>query len=85
MTLAQMPLKDIVCNVSMLERLLKVEGGEANMTDLQSQLCDLPADVLQEAERLFLSQLDLSKFLTVGVLLDELCSAFAFYVNVLYK
>ncbi|KAM6921905.1 phospholipid-transporting ATPase ABCA1 [Xenentodon cancila] len=60
----QMPLKDIVCNVSMLEQFLMVEGGAANITDLQSQLCDLPADVLQETERLFLSQLQLSKFLT---------------------
>ncbi|KAM4548979.1 phospholipid-transporting ATPase ABCA1 isoform 1-T1 [Odontesthes bonariensis] len=61
---AQTPLKVLVCNMSSLEKLLTVDGGAANMTDLQTQLCDQPADVLQEAERLFLTQLDLSKFLT---------------------
>ena len=74
MAASQRPLNDIVCNASMLEQLLIVDGGAANMTDLQSQLCDLPPDVLQEAERLFFSQLDLSKFLAVGVLLDVLRS-----------
>ncbi|XP_054459181.1 phospholipid-transporting ATPase ABCA1 [Anoplopoma fimbria] len=61
---AQMQLKDLVCNASMLGQFLKVDGGEATMNDLQTQLCDLPADVLQEAERLFLSQLDFTKFFT---------------------
>lgn len=64
---AQMQLKDIVCNTSMLGRFLTVDGGEAAMNDLQTQLCDVPADILQEAERLFLSQLDLTKFVTVGI------------------
>uniref|UniRef100_A0AAQ4RMK2 P-type phospholipid transporter n=1 Tax=Gasterosteus aculeatus aculeatus TaxID=481459 RepID=A0AAQ4RMK2_GASAC len=63
---AQLQLKDLVCNASMLGQFLKVEGGEAAMKDLQTQLCSLPADVLQEAERLFLSQLDFTKFFTVG-------------------
>lgn len=63
---AQLQLKDLVCNASMLGQFLKVEGGEAAMKDLQTQLCSLPADVLQEAERLFLSQLDYTKFFTVG-------------------
>uniref|UniRef100_A0A3Q1GN98 ATP binding cassette subfamily A member 7 n=1 Tax=Acanthochromis polyacanthus TaxID=80966 RepID=A0A3Q1GN98_9TELE len=61
---AQMQMKDLVCNASMLGQLLIVDGGEAAMTDLQTQLCDQPADVLLEAERLFLSQLDLTKFAT---------------------
>ncbi|XP_041861136.1 phospholipid-transporting ATPase ABCA1 isoform X2 [Melanotaenia boesemani] len=61
---ALMPLKVLVCNVSALEQLLSVDGGAANMTDLQTQLCDLPADVLQAAERLFLTQLDLAQFFT---------------------
>ncbi|XP_068174679.1 phospholipid-transporting ATPase ABCA1 isoform X2 [Antennarius striatus] len=61
---AQMSLKDLVCNASMLGRFLTVDGGEATLNNLQSQLCNLPADTLLEAERLFLSQLDLSKFVT---------------------
>uniref|UniRef100_A0A3B4ZBY1 ATP binding cassette subfamily A member 7 n=1 Tax=Stegastes partitus TaxID=144197 RepID=A0A3B4ZBY1_9TELE len=66
LTGAQMQIKDLVCNASMLGQMLIVDGGEGAMTDLQTQLCDQPADVLQEAERLFLSQLDLTKFATVG-------------------
>uniref|UniRef100_A0A669EVN9 P-type phospholipid transporter n=1 Tax=Oreochromis niloticus TaxID=8128 RepID=A0A669EVN9_ORENI len=61
LAVAEMQLKDMVCNRSVLEQLLTVDGGEAAMTDLQTQMCDLPADVLQETERLFLSQLDLTK------------------------
>lgn len=38
------------------------------MNDLQTQLCNVPAHVLREAERLFLSQLDFSKLFTVGYL-----------------
>ncbi|XP_069558445.1 phospholipid-transporting ATPase ABCA1 isoform X1 [Brachyistius frenatus] len=60
----QMQPKDLVCNASLLGQLLIVDGGEAAMTDLQTELCDAPADVLQEVERLFLTQLDLTKFLT---------------------
>uniref|UniRef100_A0A8C9XBP2 P-type phospholipid transporter n=1 Tax=Sander lucioperca TaxID=283035 RepID=A0A8C9XBP2_SANLU len=63
---AQMQLKDLVCNASMLGQFLTVDGGEDAMNDLQTQLCNLPADVLREAERLFLSQLDFTKFFTVG-------------------
>ncbi|KAI3368623.1 hypothetical protein L3Q82_025633 [Scortum barcoo] len=61
---AQLQLKDLVCNATMLGQYLTVEGGEASMNDLQTQLCNLPADILQEAERRFLSQLDLTKFVT---------------------
>uniref|UniRef100_A0A3Q2G051 P-type phospholipid transporter n=1 Tax=Cyprinodon variegatus TaxID=28743 RepID=A0A3Q2G051_CYPVA len=57
----QMPLKALVCNETMLGQLLSVEGGAANMTALQIELCKLPADVLQDAERIFLSQLDVTK------------------------
>ncbi|XP_026050131.1 ATP-binding cassette sub-family A member 1 isoform X1 [Astatotilapia calliptera] len=64
LAVAEMQLKDMVCNRSVLEQLLTVDGGETAMTDLQTQMCYLPADVLQETERLFLSQLDLTKFLT---------------------
>ncbi|XP_015249408.1 PREDICTED: ATP-binding cassette sub-family A member 1-like [Cyprinodon variegatus] len=60
----QMPLKALVCNETMLGQLLSVEGGAANMTALQIELCKLPADVLQDAERIFLSQLDVTKLLT---------------------
>ncbi|KAM9386154.1 phospholipid-transporting ATPase ABCA1 [Pholidichthys leucotaenia] len=64
LTLAEMQPKELVCNASTLEQLLTVDRGVAALADLQTQLCDLPADVLQEAERLFLSQIDLSKFFT---------------------
>lgn len=62
-----MQLKDLVCNASMLGQFLTVDGGQAVMNDLQTQLCDLPADILREAERLFLTQLDFTKFFTVDV------------------
>lgn len=62
-----MQLKDLVCNASMLRGFLTMDGGEAAMNDLQTQLCNLPPEILQEAERLFLSQLDFTKLFTVGV------------------
>lgn len=62
-----MQLKDLVCNASMLEQFLTVDGGKDSKNDLQTQLCNLSADTLQEAERLFLSQLDFTKFFTVGI------------------
>lgn len=62
-----MQLKDLVCNANMLKQFLTVDGGEATMNDLQTQLCNLPADILQEAEHRFLSQLDFTKFFTVGI------------------
>lgn len=49
----------------MLKQFLTVDGGEATMNALQTQLCGLPAELLQEAERLFLTQLDFSKLFTV--------------------
>lgn len=64
---AQMQLKDLVCNASMLGQFLMLDGGQAVMNDLQTQLCDLPADILREAERLFLTQLDFTKFFTVEI------------------
>lgn len=65
---AGLQLKDLVCNASMLKQFLTVDGGEAAINDLQTQLCALPADVLQEAERLFLSQLDFRKLFTVVII-----------------
>ncbi|KAM9848252.1 phospholipid-transporting ATPase ABCA1 [Aulostomus maculatus] len=59
---AEMQLMELVCNASMLGQFLTVDGG--NMTDLQTQLCNLPADILLEAERRFLTQLDFTKFFT---------------------
>uniref|UniRef100_A0A8C8E1E1 P-type phospholipid transporter n=1 Tax=Oryzias sinensis TaxID=183150 RepID=A0A8C8E1E1_9TELE len=77
-TAAQMPLKDVVCNGSLLEKMLTVEGGATNMTDLQTQLCNLPAEVLKEAEGLFFSQLDLTKFITVSTDLIDISSLSSF-------
>ena len=62
-----MQLKDLVCNVSMLRQFLMVDKGEATMNDLQTQLCNLSADILQEAERRFITQLDFTKIFTVRV------------------
>ncbi|XP_055796674.1 phospholipid-transporting ATPase ABCA1 isoform X1 [Salvelinus fontinalis] len=56
-------LKDIVCNATVLSQFLTVDQ-EDSMAELQSQLCAIPADTLQQAEQLFLSQLDFSKFFT---------------------
>lgn len=67
LTGGQMQLKDLVCNASMLRRFLTVDAGGISIDDLQTQLCNQSADALQEAERLFLSQLDFTKFFTVGV------------------
>ncbi|XP_028299253.1 ATP-binding cassette sub-family A member 1 isoform X2 [Gouania willdenowi] len=61
---AQMQLKDLVCNATTLRQWLAVDGGEDVMNNLQTQLCNVPADILQNAERIFLSQLDFAKFLT---------------------
>ncbi|XP_008404880.1 ATP-binding cassette sub-family A member 1 isoform X2 [Poecilia reticulata] len=60
----QVPLKDLVCNATLLGELLSVDGGAANMATLTKELCALSDDVLRDAERLFLSQLDLTKLLT---------------------
>lgn len=62
---AQTQLKDLVCNATMLKQFLTVDRGEAAMNALQTQLCGLPADLLLEAERLFLTQLDFRKLFTV--------------------
>uniref|UniRef100_A0A673CA16 Zgc:172302 n=1 Tax=Sphaeramia orbicularis TaxID=375764 RepID=A0A673CA16_9TELE len=66
---AQLQLKDLVCNASVLGQFLTVDGGEDAMKDLQTQLCDVPADVLQQAERLFLSQLDFTNFIEMSAAL----------------
>ncbi|XP_066551415.1 ATP-binding cassette, sub-family A (ABC1), member 7 isoform X2 [Amia ocellicauda] len=56
-------LKEIVCNASLLRQYLSMGSG-ASLSELQAQLCILPSDTLQTAERLFLSQLDYSKLFT---------------------
>uniref|UniRef100_M3ZKD5 P-type phospholipid transporter n=1 Tax=Xiphophorus maculatus TaxID=8083 RepID=M3ZKD5_XIPMA len=66
LTGVQMPLKVLVCNATLLGELLSVDGGAANMAALQNELCELPAGVLRDAERLFLSQLDVTKDRLIG-------------------
>ncbi|XP_053706907.1 phospholipid-transporting ATPase ABCA1 isoform X2 [Synchiropus splendidus] len=68
---SQMQIKDLVCNKSMLGPFLTDDGDEETMMALQTQLCDLPAHILDDAERLFLSQLDLSKILNRDLLLSN--------------
>ncbi|XP_029356365.1 ATP-binding cassette sub-family A member 1 [Echeneis naucrates] len=63
-SVAGVQIKDLVCNVSTFRQFVTVDQRDTAMSDLQTQLCDLPVDVLQEAERLFLSQLDISKLVT---------------------
>uniref|UniRef100_A0AAY5L571 ABC transporter domain-containing protein n=1 Tax=Esox lucius TaxID=8010 RepID=A0AAY5L571_ESOLU len=69
-------LKDIVCNATVLSRFLTVERGDS-MEDLQNQLCAIPAGTLLQAEQLFLSQLDFSKFFTVSFSVLSSLSSFA--------
>lgn len=64
-----MLLSDIVCNETLLERYLTVEG-KSSSTELQQYLCDVPSDLLQQAEQIFLSQLNISKIFTVSVPLE---------------
>lgn len=70
---AQLQLKDLVCNASMLRHFLTVDEG-GSFDELQTQLCSQPAGTLQEAERLFLSQLNFTKIFTVRV--SDIKSAF---------
>ncbi|CAL9695096.1 unnamed protein product [Knipowitschia caucasica] len=67
----QVQLKDLVCNRTMLGQFLAVDGGEDKMAALQRELCAQPADVLRQAERLFLTQLDFSKLFTRERLLSN--------------
>ncbi|MCJ8737839.1 hypothetical protein PDJAM_G00028690 [Pangasius djambal] len=60
---AGMRLSDIVCNATLLDRYLTVEG-DSSLTELQQHLCAVPSDLLQQAEQIFLSQLNLSKLFT---------------------
>lgn len=61
---AGMRLADIVCNASLLEQFLTVGEGDS-MSVLQANLCAVDPDTLQQAEQLFLTQLDYSKIFTV--------------------
>ncbi|KAJ8278672.1 hypothetical protein COCON_G00057380 [Conger conger] len=67
---ARLQPADIVCNATLLGRYLAVGPGES-LPELQSHLCSVPADTLQAAERLFLSQLDYSKIFTRERLLSN--------------
>ncbi|TSM94632.1 ATP-binding cassette sub-family A member 1 [Bagarius yarrelli] len=60
---AGMRLSDIVCNATLLDRYLTVEGN-SSFTELQQHLCSVPSDLLQQAEQIFLSQLNVSKIIT---------------------
>ncbi|KAF4083331.1 hypothetical protein AMELA_G00140040 [Ameiurus melas] len=60
---AGMRLSDIVCNATLLERYLTVEGN-SSFTELQQSLCAVPSDLLQQAEQIFLSQLNFSRIFT---------------------
>lgn len=62
-----MGLSDIICNATLLDRYLTV-AGDTSSTELQQFLCAVPSDLLQQAEQIFLSQLNLSKIFTVSVL-----------------
>ncbi|KAI4904249.1 hypothetical protein NFI96_031778 [Prochilodus magdalenae] len=56
-------LSDLICNATVLGRYLTVEGN-TSFTQLQQDLCAVPSDLLQQAEQIFLSQLDFSKIFT---------------------
>ncbi|XP_017334205.1 phospholipid-transporting ATPase ABCA1 isoform X2 [Ictalurus punctatus] len=60
---AGMRLSDIVCNATLLERYLTVQG-DSSFTELQQSLCAVPSDLLQQAEQIFLSQLNFSRIFT---------------------
>ncbi len=60
-----MRLSDIVCNASLLGRYLTVDKRDS-FPDLQKVLCAVPSNIMQKAEQIFLSQLDVSKILTVS-------------------
>ncbi|XP_026873152.2 phospholipid-transporting ATPase ABCA1 isoform X2 [Electrophorus electricus] len=57
------PLSDIICNATLLGRYLTVEE-DTSFSKLQQELCAVPSDLLQQAEQVFLSQLDFSKIFT---------------------
>uniref|UniRef100_A0A8D2J684 P-type phospholipid transporter n=1 Tax=Varanus komodoensis TaxID=61221 RepID=A0A8D2J684_VARKO len=65
LSLAGMPLKQIVCNGSVLSDFLLVK--DAGMAEeLQQGLCSLPDATLQAMERSFFSQIDWVKIITVS-------------------
>ncbi|XP_072517055.1 phospholipid-transporting ATPase ABCA1 isoform X1 [Salminus brasiliensis] len=63
-------LSDIVCNATVLGRYLTVESN-TSFTQLQRDLCAVPSDLLQQAEQIFLSQMDFSKIFTRERLLSS--------------
>ncbi|XP_054645244.1 phospholipid-transporting ATPase ABCA1-like isoform X2 [Dunckerocampus dactyliophorus] len=61
-------LKDLVCDLNAVREFLTVEEGETALVDLQTQLCKLPAGILDEIQRLLLTQQDLMSLTTGNVM-----------------
>uniref|UniRef100_A0A8B9GST9 P-type phospholipid transporter n=1 Tax=Astyanax mexicanus TaxID=7994 RepID=A0A8B9GST9_ASTMX len=74
-------LSEIVCNATLLGRYLTVEGN-TSFTHLQRDLCAVPSDLLQQAERIFLSQMDFRKIFTVSSL--YILNSFVFSIHNIY-
>nr|XP_034973105.1 phospholipid-transporting ATPase ABCA7 [Zootoca vivipara] len=64
-SLAGTPLKQIVCNASILSKFLTSEDAEAAEV-LRQSLCALPDGTLRALERRFLSQVDWAKILAIS-------------------
>ncbi|XP_051930370.1 phospholipid-transporting ATPase ABCA1 [Hippocampus zosterae] len=56
----ELQLKNVLCDKDKLKQFLIMDEGE-DVSELQGQLCALPDDIVQEAHRLFLSELDTAK------------------------
>ncbi|XP_037401356.1 phospholipid-transporting ATPase ABCA1 isoform X2 [Pygocentrus nattereri] len=56
-------LSELVCNATLLGHYLTVEGN-ISFSQLQQDLCAVPSDLLQQAEQIFLSQMDFRKIFT---------------------
>ncbi|XP_061682240.1 phospholipid-transporting ATPase ABCA1 isoform X2 [Syngnathoides biaculeatus] len=54
----EVQLKELLCNIEEFKKFLTVDGGDDALVDLQTQFCNLPTDVIQEAQRLFIAELD---------------------------
>uniref|UniRef100_A0A3B4DSZ9 ABC transporter domain-containing protein n=1 Tax=Pygocentrus nattereri TaxID=42514 RepID=A0A3B4DSZ9_PYGNA len=65
-------LSELVCNATLLGHYLTVEGN-ISFSQLQQDLCAVPSDLLQQAEQIFLSQMDFRKIFTVSILLAHTC------------
>uniref|UniRef100_A0A8B9GZW2 Zgc:172302 n=1 Tax=Astyanax mexicanus TaxID=7994 RepID=A0A8B9GZW2_ASTMX len=76
-------LSEIVCNATLLGRYLTVEGN-TSFTHLQRDLCAVPSDLLQQAERIFLSQMDFRKIFTVSSVFNVKANQFVFSIHNIY-